>query len=357
MALETACSRTPRLNVPVPAESRRRRSMNEQQSQDLKELLLQTGRGVSPARRQASRTRQSPARAPRQALPLPARASRRSHPEEAQAAAQGPDGGHPPAPSTASAVRRPRRPQRAARLRLRPARFAIGSSRGDRARDASRAAAHKRRNHGALPRRFRRLAVRRRRAGRRCDGRLPRRLASALPVRRARRLLSVLLPRSRAASVDRPHAVLSPADGRVMVAGAAIAAAAPPGRWKQVSIFLSPMDVHVNRVPASGRVTRATYSPGRSCRPIGDEAGAANERSEIWIDAAGRWLWHARSSASWRAAWCAGRRGRHGAGGRSLRDHEVRLAHGRVRARDRRDLRARGPAGPGAVKRSSRVLH
>src|SRR6185503_20190297 len=46
-----------------------------------------------------------------------------------------------------------------------------------------------------------------------------------------------------------PDAVLSPADGRVMVAGAPAGQGAPPGRWQQVSIFLSPMDVHVNRMP------------------------------------------------------------------------------------------------------------
>src|SRR5690348_13053374 len=48
--------------------------------------------------------------------------------------------------------------------------------------------------------------------------------------------------------------VLSPADGRVLVAGGAVAETAPPGTWQQVSIFLSPMNVHVNRVPASGRI-------------------------------------------------------------------------------------------------------
>jgi phosphatidylserine decarboxylase len=36
--------------------------------------------------------------------------------------------------------------------------------------------------------------------------------------------------------------VLSPADGRVLVAGPAEPRAAPPGDWKQISIFLSPMD-------------------------------------------------------------------------------------------------------------------
>src|SRR5579872_6271707 len=53
-------------------------------------------------------------------------------------------------------------------------------------------------------------------------------------------------------------AVLSPADGRVLVAGPAVPEAAPPGDWQQVSIFLSPMDVHINRIPVSGRVTSVT---------------------------------------------------------------------------------------------------
>ena len=83
-------------------------------------------------------------------------------------------------------------------------------------------------------------------------------------------------------------AVLSPADGRVLVAGAAIVDAAPPGRWQQVSIFLSPMDVHVNRVPASGRVTSVSFTPGRFLPAYRHDAGSANERSEIWIDHAGQ---------------------------------------------------------------------
>jgi len=78
--------------------------------------------------------------------------------------------------------------------------------------------------------------------------------------------------------------VLSPADGRVKVAGPASPDAAPPGQWQQVSIFLSPMDVHVNRIPASGRVTRVSYTPGRFLPAYRHEAASANERSEVWID-------------------------------------------------------------------------
>jgi phosphatidylserine decarboxylase len=82
--------------------------------------------------------------------------------------------------------------------------------------------------------------------------------------------------------------VLSPADGRVLVAGEATAEAAPPGVWRQISIFLSPMDVHVNRIPASGRVTRVTYTPGRFLPAYRPDAATANERSEVWIDHGGQ---------------------------------------------------------------------
>jgi phosphatidylserine decarboxylase len=84
------------------------------------------------------------------------------------------------------------------------------------------------------------------------------------------------------------HVVLSPADGRVLVAGPALATAAPPGTWQQISVFLSPMDVHVNRIPASGRVTQVTYKRGRFLPAYRHDAGAANERSEIWIEHCGQ---------------------------------------------------------------------
>jgi phosphatidylserine decarboxylase len=78
--------------------------------------------------------------------------------------------------------------------------------------------------------------------------------------------------------------VLSPADGRVVVAGEADTAAAPAGEWRQVSIFLSPMDVHVNRAPVSGRVTRVEYRPGKFLPAYRPDAAADNERNEVWID-------------------------------------------------------------------------
>jgi phosphatidylserine decarboxylase len=89
-------------------------------------------------------------------------------------------------------------------------------------------------------------------------------------------------PERRSTAAD--HAVLAPADGRVLVAGDALRPAAPAGTWQQISIFLSPLDVHVNRVPVSGRITRVVHSPGRFLPAYRPDAATANERSEIWIE-------------------------------------------------------------------------
>lgn len=83
---------------------------------------------------------------------------------------------------------------------------------------------------------------------------------------------------------ESPDAVLSPADGRVMVAGPVSQQTVPAGQWQQISIFLSPMDVHVNRIPVGGRVTRVQYHPGRFLPAYKREAGDLNEYTEIWID-------------------------------------------------------------------------
>ena len=95
-------------------------------------------------------------------------------------------------------------------------------------------------------------------------------------------------PERRADTGTGDDAVLSPADGRVLVAGRATAEVAPPGDWQQVSIFLSAMDVHVNRIPVSGRITRVRFTRGRFLPAYRHDAATVNERSEIWIDHRGQ---------------------------------------------------------------------
>jgi phosphatidylserine decarboxylase len=95
-------------------------------------------------------------------------------------------------------------------------------------------------------------------------------------------------PERRADTGTGDDAVLAPADGRVLVAGRATAEVAPPGAWQQVSIFLSAMDVHVNRIPVSGRITRVRFTRGRFLPAYRHDAATVNERSEIWIDHRGQ---------------------------------------------------------------------
>ena len=85
-----------------------------------------------------------------------------------------------------------------------------------------------------------------------------------------------------------PNLVVSPADGRVMLAGVEPGPGAPQGQWRQISIFLSPIDVHVNRTPVEGTVTHVEYHPGKFMPAYKVEAGQLNEWTEVWFERQGR---------------------------------------------------------------------
>jgi phosphatidylserine decarboxylase len=78
-----------------------------------------------------------------------------------------------------------------------------------------------------------------------------------------------------------PDAVLSPADGVVMVAGEPQPGVAPEGDWQQVSVFLSVVDVHVNRSPYRGEVVERSYRKGSFLAAYRAESAHRNERSEL----------------------------------------------------------------------------
>ncbi|WNV74645.1 phosphatidylserine decarboxylase [Geodermatophilus sp. DSM 44513] len=89
-----------------------------------------------------------------------------------------------------------------------------------------------------------------------------------------------------------PDDVLAPADGLVTVAGAAQEGVAPEpvpeGGWQQVSVFLSVVDVHVNRSPYRGEVVQSSYRPGSFLAAYRRESAHRNERSELWLRDGGR---------------------------------------------------------------------
>jgi phosphatidylserine decarboxylase len=76
-------------------------------------------------------------------------------------------------------------------------------------------------------------------------------------------------------------AVLSPADGRVTEVRAVDDPFVGPAR--QVTIFLSPLDVHVNRAAIGGQVLSVEYQPG-GFRPAYRPEAEANERVSIALE-------------------------------------------------------------------------
>ena len=84
----------------------------------------------------------------------------------------------------------------------------------------------------------------------------------------------------------RPGAIVAPADGRIV----SIGLTPPPPelglgsepRWR-ISIFLSVLNVHVDRVPANGVVTRIAYRHGAFVTASLDKASTSNERNALAI--------------------------------------------------------------------------
>jgi phosphatidylserine decarboxylase len=56
------------------------------------------------------------------------------------------------------------------------------------------------------------------------------------------------------------------------------------GEFTRVSIFMSVFDVHINRAPISGRVTRIAYVPGKFINADLDKASEDNERQHLLIE-------------------------------------------------------------------------
>jgi phosphatidylserine decarboxylase len=79
-----------------------------------------------------------------------------------------------------------------------------------------------------------------------------------------------------------PGGIVAPADGRVMelVGG--------EGQAPRVSIFLSVLNVHVNRMPYGGTVRTVTYTPGQFLAAYRQEASLVNEATSVMLQSQGR---------------------------------------------------------------------
>ncbi len=83
---------------------------------------------------------------------------------------------------------------------------------------------------------------------------------------------------------DKDNVVVSPADGRVIIIKDFEDKKFINGPAKQISIFMSPLNVHVNRIPINGKITYLKYHEGDYIMAFEDKASERNERSEFGID-------------------------------------------------------------------------
>lgn len=83
------------------------------------------------------------------------------------------------------------------------------------------------------------------------------------------------------ATPDRPRAFISPADGRILMVCEGVSVPGLEGTRTQISIFMSPFNVHVNRAPCDGTIVSVQHTAGRYFAAYKDEAPRLNERNEI----------------------------------------------------------------------------
>ena len=88
---------------------------------------------------------------------------------------------------------------------------------------------------------------------------------------------------------DRPplaleDAVVSPVDGKVVIVKEVEEPEYFKGKRLQVSIFMSPLNVHVTRYPVSGKVVFSKYHPGKYLVAWHPKSSTLNERTTIVVD-------------------------------------------------------------------------
>ncbi len=75
--------------------------------------------------------------------------------------------------------------------------------------------------------------------------------------------------------------VLAPADGKVVVIEETEEAEYLKSRRRQISIFMSPINVHVNRMPVAGRISYFKYHPGKYLVAWHPKSSSENERTTV----------------------------------------------------------------------------
>ncbi|MDH3272457.1 MAG: phosphatidylserine decarboxylase family protein [Gemmatimonadota bacterium] len=80
-----------------------------------------------------------------------------------------------------------------------------------------------------------------------------------------------------------PDLVVAPGQGKIIVVDDVEEPTLFHGTARKISIFLSVFDVHVQRAPVTGRVTRKVYKPGTYAVAWADKASDDNEQASLVI--------------------------------------------------------------------------
>jgi len=83
--------------------------------------------------------------------------------------------------------------------------------------------------------------------------------------------------------------IVAPADGKVVSISTLKEDSSFPGAATRISIFLSPLDVHINRTPVEGIIEEIKYQRGKFLAAYKEEASVQNEHNALWfVDNKGR---------------------------------------------------------------------
>lgn len=78
-----------------------------------------------------------------------------------------------------------------------------------------------------------------------------------------------------------PNLILSPADGKVIFVGPVDEDRFLKTKAIKISIFMSPLNVHVNRIPVSGTIEEVSYHPGKYLMAFHEKSSLENEHNAI----------------------------------------------------------------------------
>ena len=116
-----------------------------------------------------------------------------------------------------------------------------------------------------------------------------------VPIEWLRKLISILLlfifviilqffRNPKRTTIENLSQIIAPVDGKVVVIEEVVEKEFFKDKRKQVSIFMSPLNVHVTRYPISGKIIFSKYHPGKYLVAWHPKSSEENERTTIVVE-------------------------------------------------------------------------